>query len=229
MKSFILTFALSLLSFHSWGLTNGVPLKANEASAVVLIEDVSAGRGTGVIVGHNLILTADHCLPSRKKANVRINGKTIVAELLFPDRRASSTNLDLALIRVKDGSLDISALPMGQIPPKKGDRIELIGYGPSYTKTNPVKEDERIIKRLGFNFITRVNPDYILFDFAILNPYNPRNPSGALPGDSGGPLLLNGKVVGIASKSIFSSSYVNLQGEVAQQFFTKARSKGWDF
>ena len=49
-------------------------------------------------------------------------------------------------------------------------------------------------------------------------------------GDSGGAMIHDHQLIGIASKSMFgNSNYVNLQGPAALNFLKSARTKGWNF
>lgn len=234
--SSLLNFFLAgviLFSVHlSWAITNGIPLSDEDYLAVVLIEDMETETvGTGVVVGNGTILTAEHCVPSKNSQSIKINGEYLVSEIIGGDNVISASSLDLALLKIPLNRLK-SILPIAKSQlPSPPIPISIIGYGLAFKEGLPLDYDTSLVKRIGQNAIgngpNSINDLYLNINFERI-PYNSAARSGALPGDSGGPMLWNDSVVGIASKSIFLSSYVNLLGPRAKNFLSNAVSKGWN-
>jgi hypothetical protein len=221
-----------LFSFNfSLAITNGVPLADEDYPAVVLIEDMeSQSVGTGVVVGNGTILTAKHCVASKSPKNIRINGEYLVSEIIAGDNVVSQSSLDLALLKIPTNHFK-NILPIAKVKlPPPPIPISIIGYGLAFKSDLPLDYDTTTLKRIGKNVIgdsqNSINDLYLNIEFDHV-PYDPVARSGGLPGDSGGPMLWNDLVVGIASKSIFLSSYVNLSGPRAKNFLSNAVSKGW--
>ncbi|MEZ0392784.1 MAG: serine protease [Pseudobdellovibrionaceae bacterium] len=228
--NFILFTLAVLTGLTGHAISNGIPLSKNEYPAVVLIEDLGQKSiGTGVVIGNGTILTAEHCVFSKDPKKIRINGQAIVSKILVDSTATAATRLDLALLKV-DPKSSKTTLPLAQfeLPPPPFE-VAIIGYGSAFKAGQPLEQDNRVVKRIGKNEIS--SPDFISDLYFNLEfewePFDKSKPSGALPGDSGGPMLLDETVIGIASKSTFLSNYVNLLGPRAQAFFKKAVSTGW--
>ena len=232
-KSLLLIFISFLFSARfALAITNGITLADEDYPAVVLVEDMGMGSvGTGVVVGNGTIITAKHCAASADPKNIRINGEYIVSEINAPDNFGFKHSLDLALLKVPKNRFKSIIPIIKEKLPAPPFQVSIIGYGLAFKSGLPLDFDEETIKRIGYNVVgTRanaINDLTFLIEFEQV-PYDPKARSGALPGDSGGPMMLGDSVIGIASKSIWVSSYMNLLGSRAQKFLNSAVANGWD-
>jgi serine protease Do len=149
--------------------------------SVVQVRSWGRGTGAGVIWDRDgLVLTNHHVVSGgRRDARVRVvlhEGRTLDAEIVKRDR-----NLDLALLRIRDG--DLPAAPVGDSDALRvGELVYAIGHpwGRPGTVTAGIVSGLGVVRRPGGR--TR----YIQSDVALA------------PGNSGGPLLnARGEVVGI--------------------------------
>src|SRR5688572_16887574 len=101
----VYAFAFIFFTTTSFAITNGVPLKDSDESAVVFITD-SNGRCTGVLISEDVVLTAEHCVSKKNPKEVSINGKSIVQKILVPAQGNSQIRLDLALLKLKKGMIN---------------------------------------------------------------------------------------------------------------------------
>lgn len=219
-------------------ITNGQIISPEQAPAIVLIEDLKMNTiGTGVVIEDGIILTAEHSVGSQDPDSIFINGQKALSLLTVPEslQKNAKPVLDLALVKIKKGLLRTTfnirqnPLPNHPLP------VFLFGYGLAYTDDPMLVEDDRLALRVGRNTLEPNTPQspfnrtepYLNIDFSV-TPYTEGEKSGAMVGDSGGPLIFDREVIGIASKSIHgTSNYVNLQGPVAKKFLNYAQKNGW--
>lgn len=231
---FLSAFCVLMLGLASQAkaITNGVVISPDQAPFVVMVEDRTMHTvGTGVVVGPGVILTAEHCIPSKDTQSLYIDGKPVVTQILLPKDDGGNIRLDLALLSV-DASLFPAYTPVfSQSPSNAAFDVEIIGYGFAYRPGTALELDESTILRKGRNRVQdparQINSSYINIYFEH-GPQDERMPSGALPGDSGGPMLIGQSVIGIGSKSVFNTSnYVNLTGARAHGFLESASKQGF--
>ena len=228
-------FAFCLIPADAFAVINGKNAD-HILPQVVLIENYERSQiGTGVLVGRDVILTAEHCVLASNVLALKIGG-TSPLQVIFPDAEPeskSSPRLDLALVRINPALGFAQSVEPLKIDLRgalvKGDPISIVGYGLAIGPNLPLAIDQSVQKRIGKNVIEMLN-DFYLRIYHPPGVHNETMPSGAAPGDSGGPMLdRNGAVVGIASTSVGgSSNYVNLAGAKARRFFKKAIELGWD-
>lgn len=226
MKTIFFVLFSLYLSTPSQAITNGRPLGNHEYSGVVYISDAqNSFVGTGVLIGKDTILTAEHCTFPK---NLRINNKAVIEKILVPKTRLAEFQLDLALIKVKRGSISGDIMNIDFKTPLPGAKVEIVGFGGSFSaEAGIINED--VVKRIGFNYVKSSRPMCISIQGDFISKFNQKAPSLGLPGDSGGPMIKEGRVIGIASKSDFGfSQYIHLNGEYAQDFLRKAKNSGWD-
>jgi hypothetical protein len=162
---------------------------------------------------------------------------------------------DLAFIRVQTPSFT-STYRFSDREASPGDSAKLIGYGTD-------RRRQTIGRQYGFNKVVSIlkpgsidplgHPVREIYNSLILvsfdrslnnNPNQPAN-TGTVPGDSGGPLLVDGKVAGILYGGAYwnqqrdeeneedrgrfdDSIYVNLRTSFHQDFAETLRKNGWD-
>lgn len=230
MKS--LLFILILTSLQARAITNGQVITPEQAPAVVLIEDLKVNSvGTGVFISDSIILTADHCIASQDLSSIRVNGKKIKRFLAPPPHSGFGPALDIALIEVESvkdrKQFEIRKTELPQTPIE----VFIFGYGLAYTSEPGLVEDHSLLLRVGKNILEPADRNQTYLNLTSpIGPYKAGEKSGAMVGDSGGPMIHDHQLIGIASKSMFGhSNYVNLQGPSAQKFLKAARAKGWKF
>lgn len=219
--------SISIL-FHAFtsahALTHGRIVHAGEHPATVkIVDEITGGVGSGVVIGPRTILTAAHCVARGEAQGVRIAiGRPVRAKRVItapPGQGAIA--LDLAIIET-EGPLGIEPYELADEAPAAGEEVTLLGHGPAFSADGGALDD-RELKRVGENTISQVNATYLNIEFNSEGAFDAKQPSGAQPGDSGGPMLdRDGKLVGIASKSLFGmSNYVNLFSAKAKAFLKK--------
>lgn len=220
---YLLSLILFIHATSALAVRHGQVVNPKDHPQVVFIEH-PAGVCTGVIVGRYTVLTALHCVPNLSLQGVKVDG-VFAQKLLVPIQEENSkTVLDLALIQVRlDPTRPISPIAL-EAPKNSNFNIYFLGYGQSSYEDNSPPQ-----LRMGKNKTSSINQYLINFEFDY-EDLELANNSGALPGDSGGPLYQEGEisVLGIASKSTFSSSYVNLSGPRAKKFFKLAQKSGYN-
>lgn len=155
--------------------------------------DSQKGSGSGLLIEGNLILTNAHVAANATFLEVQRHGETkrYEAEVVYISHES-----DLALLRTKDGSAykDIKPLELGDLP-KMQQQVEVYGFpigGNTLSVTRGVVS--RIEKQ---NYVhTGENLIAVQVDAAINF------------GNSGGPVISEGKVVGVAMQSNFMTENI---------------------
>ena len=210
---------------------------------------------TGTWVGENMILTAAHCTgegPSSDEGEV-LDLEMMVFEITDHDTMPKATRLvtrvvkavrnkaweqkkgfgpqDLAILMTEDrrsdererGSIDIA-----KTPAIKGQQVSLIGYGYHDMGVFTKKGDDH--KRIGENTIDTVANGMIEISGKLKDESGGATglDSSAGQGDSGGPMLRDGLLIGVASGGgsggLFprgEASYVDLNSEISRQFLAR--------
>lgn len=173
-------------NFSNLKIVNGKEIEEIEYPAVYYI-----GNCTASFISDNVLITAGHCASTG--STIRIS------------RRISATSLKV--IRhpkynyVGKNDITIAIFPKGTSPywveiydgkASVGDEAILVGYGRNSSSGGSG------VKRMGRTKLTRVGNGVLNSYRTTWNPGSGEDVSIA-PGDSGGPLFLNGKLAGIAS------------------------------
>jgi S1-C subfamily serine protease len=140
-------------------------------------------EGSGCIIGENLILTNAHVISDQTFIRVKRSGQTkkYVATVRFVAHEC-----DLALLEVHDNRFfpESPPLEIGELP-LVGDEIAVYGY-PSYTEQLTVTK----------GIVSRVSNERYVHSSANLLCCQIDAPING--GNSGGPVISNGKIAGIA-------------------------------
>ncbi len=156
--------------------------------------NLSKGRGTGLVIAGNRILTNAHVVSNSRFLTVERDGdpKPYTAQVAF-----IAHDCDLALIEVPDAAFfkGLPALTFGGIP-SIDSNVGVYGYPIGGDRLSVTRG---VVSRVDFQTYSHSGIDSHLA-IQIDAPIN--------PGNSGGPVMQNGKVIGIA--------FQGYSGDVAQ-------------
>jgi secreted trypsin-like serine protease len=183
------------------------------AVAAVVLDPTPTGFGlcSGTLITPSVVLTAAHCF-SRNPTHVVV---AFVIDDVERDYEAASwvvhpqytTNrpflADLALVSLATPVTDVAPLPRAALGPKRTQKLgTIVGFGLDQHDRLGVKETGRMrllrcgsaTRRAGFQAEERRS-------MLCLHPTQARQ--NRCPGDSGGPLLVDGAIAGVASGGYF--------------------------
>lgn len=155
----------------------------------------SRGRGSGVIIAGNRILTNAHVVSDVKYLKVKKenSGTPYPARVVFIGH-----DCDLALVEVldKDFFTGTSSLPIGDTIPELNSVVSVYGFPIGGRRISVTRG---IVSRIDYTLYSHSSRDYhlILQIDAAINS-----------GNSGGPVIQNNRIVGIAFQAVKSSENV---------------------
>lgn len=180
-------------------IVNGLEASAKDFPAVVKIQQIqpdgSSWGCTASFISPSLAITAGHCI-EMVRSNVTVNG--VSAKNFFRPQKYNSEwyNYDVAIINM-GANVASDFIPLSCNPPVKNDELTIVGFGKTdlYNDTNHFTK-----KHYGTNKVDQVYQGRITFT-APDKPSNPPTGQNVLNGlgDSGGPMIVNGKIVGVSS------------------------------
>ena len=241
-----------------FGIVNGQA--SMEFPAVVVIMTSSLARCTGTFVGTNTLVTAAHCVENTQNGNSQIllddcaNRRSIMidAEKIFTagyhaedygnavsSKHDDLFEKDIAVVLVPDGTAP-ALMALSPKPVAADDQLVMMGFGSDKPSANVLPGDDK-----GFEYYTKrkgrakatadVNSDPTVLVQALASD------SYISLGDSGGPLLLNDRLAGVASFTIDAkeaevlpiSGWTNIFSPIVRAVFVEAkkngaRFEGWD-
>jgi hypothetical protein len=198
------------------------------------------GACTGTFINDHTILTAAHCFKGHKTidenglvtgANVIVvDGPRVLKSQVFANTKYFKGNdhkYDQAVIFVPKGTAK-STLELSFEDPILRSTVISVGYG----KNSVIESENDDKKRWGTNKIEGVEDDYVQIKGDCVNRADGRNVAPD-KGDSGGPLLYEGKIIGTLSyKEAFSINdecseraninYVKVSNKKSQSFLNSA-------
>ncbi|MCZ8156675.1 MAG: trypsin-like peptidase domain-containing protein [Leptospira sp.] len=148
-------------------------------------KNLSTGLGSGVVIGKNLILTNAHVVMDSNRIMIRLNGsqKEYSARALF-----IGYDCDLALLEVSDPDFleKSKILSLSESLPVLGSDLLILGF--------PNGQEELTLEKGSVLRYEKSRYSYSGLDFRNVIKVN----ANIKPGNSGGPAIQNGKVVGLA-------------------------------
>jgi len=230
-------------------IINGLTANSSEYPSVVHLYDIeNNGSCTGTFINSTTVLTAAHCTEynsadsrgnvsgsisiiqitdfTTKKYDVLATSTSIVRNPLWDEEGGSVNKYDLALITFPEGTAKaLSTLASAQ--PDVGDQVVLVGLG---LDQNIDRDDTSSngVKRIGTNEIEAVSDGFLAFENLDETTNDKGKFSGPGPGDSGGPLFVDGHIAGIVSgaqadlfSNILSSYYIDINSKASKKFLDK--------
>ena len=180
-------------------------------------KNLSTGLGSGIVLGKNLILTNAHVVNDSSRINIRMSGsqRDYNARVLF-----IGYDCDLALLEVLDKDFaDVSkTLTLSDVPPILGSDLLVFGF--------PNGQERLTVEKGSIIRFEKSRYSYSGLDFRNVIKIN----ANIQPGNSGGPAIQNGKVVGLTfqiSKTGKDVAYL-IPIEIIQHFLKDIKDGKYD-
>ncbi|TGL60261.1 serine protease [Leptospira ognonensis] len=147
-------------------------------------KNLSTGLGSGVVIGKNLILTNAHVVMDASRITVRLNGSQLdyAARVLF-----LGFDCDLALLEVTDNEFSekTNVISLADSMPVLGSELLVLGF--------PNGQDNLTVEKGSILRYEKSRYSFSGLDFRNVIKIN----ANIQPGNSGGPAIQNGKVIGV--------------------------------
>ena len=233
-------------------VSNGKDIAETEYPAVILLFDQTKGAlCTGTFISDTTVITAAHCTMGSNDIDAKtgkVNHTLYLARVIdIKQKKLEKIATSVAVYRnpqwdaefkkqqVNKYDLGVVVFPAGtargiaQISsdtPAQGDELTIVGYGLNYVPKNEKDIDVSSVgkKRLGHNSVAQLQDGFIYFSGAVKTTSADGSNANASMGDSGGPMFINDKLVGITSgggRTIFgtgASVYIDLSSDISKDF-----------
>ncbi len=162
---------------------------------------------TATIISPGVALTAAHCLDLIKPKDLKIEiskGMQVKINKFFPHPKYSDqiigTPYDIALITFSIPPRSANeSLELDYETPKINDAVELVGFGNGVILSDyGIDQSGAGVKRHGMNTIDAIKENGQI----VIS--SQKGKAAAISGDSGGPLIKNGKIVGVVSATSYT-------------------------
>jgi S1-C subfamily serine protease len=214
-----LVYSVFMFSCHSEQtstplVTNGFLDFGDQAVFMIQGEEAQGNeppaRCTASLIRSDVLLTAAHCVKSRRTGQERLIRLASAAglrsvEIKIHPEYQSERQLDVAMVRLNGPVKNVLPLAFAAKVPQQGDVVKLVGFGGNqYTTTKGIVEGSGV-KRMGTTRVAYLDDQFIysrgLRDAMPPGSSRPTGIDVALaPGDSGGPMLnAEGVIIGVAA------------------------------
>lgn len=203
-------------------VTNGAAIDGDEYPAVVQLK-LGNSSCTGTFLSSDVVLTAAHCVVNKSFPK---EIKVLTHPLYIASSGANRADLAFIKFAEKKSEHHVKISPR---PAKANDTITIVGFGLSDA------EDPRSsgVKRKGSNLLDTRGDGLLVFSGVVRGAEENGRESASASGDSGGPMLVDGRQVGVTSAGVVKgntkfSIYVDLHSAESKQFFRQAQDAGLD-
>lgn len=223
-KFFIFCALIALINALSWNynpkIINGEDAKEGEIPYQVSLQNKFSSFHFcgGSILNENYVITAAHCVHGKFSEDIKVVAGTInlanpkyendVNEIIVHEKYnvSDSWKNDIALLKVKTSftlSNTISSVPLPSLNDiiKPNDLATVSGWGrlrQGGPTTIYLQRVNILIANQEYCELTYKKINYTVYESQIC-AYYPTSEKGSCNGDSGGPLTVNGKLVGLVS------------------------------
>ena len=178
-------------------VTNGIDTDDYPA-VVMLVNAEEATVCTGTFVTSATLLTAAHCLGHDKSGSLLFGDTPSIAAYFTGavGEEAALKPTDLAIVLFPPETAP-AIQPLASTAAAAGDAVTLVGYGRSIARRSETSGD----KRFGTNRLEKIEGGFLQLTgvAAATAGVAPGERAASAKGDSGGPLLIDGAIVGVDS------------------------------
>lgn len=217
-------------------VTNGIAVSQSEYPAVAkldLYKGWSGGICTGTWVNDHQLLTAAHCVYSKPKVSVgRVRALSYhIHDDYDIELNGGVNKYDLAIVNFPEGTA-ASYRSIASSTPRVGQKVEIVGFGHNVVSLSGGRITGTGSGKLRYGRnVLRTPEQEMLKIVGVPRPSEDMKGAGILPGeyvatgsgDSGGPIFVNGKLVGVTSGGGISAKYG--AKDVALGLFTDLNSQ----
>lgn len=233
-------------------VTNGKDIEKSVYPAVILLLDSAKGAiCTGTFIDDETVITAAHCTMGGEDVDPvtgRVDHTISLVEMIDPAEKKVKKIADSVAVyrnpewdkafekrQVNKYDLGVIKFPKGtsqnyrKISSKQAaakDEFTIVGFGLNYVPKdqNDMDPSSAGIKRMGKNKVESLSEGFIMFNGALKTTTADGTNVNASSGDSGGPMFIDGKLVGVTSgggRDILGrgvSLYIDLHTDISKDF-----------
>ncbi len=202
-------------------VTSGAQIGDDEYPGVVRIS-LGGSSCTASFISTDVLLTAAHCVYRKSFAD---DVKVMMHPLYVASGEAN--RMDLALIKFPKKMSD-NVVQISPGAAKVGDAITIVGFGLNDAQNTSTSG----IKRKGNNTLQNRSGGLLVFSGLVRGDNDGLN-SASASGDSGGPMFVDDKQVGVTSAGSIKANtkfsiYVDLHSDDSKSFFSQAQDAGFN-
>ena len=182
---------INFAKFEEWKINLGGVKILNSTKPAK--DEKSTAQGSAVAIAPDILITNSHVIKDLSSVAIYLNGKYIPTDGFSKIAELSNDVLDLAILKVN--GVTLNSCPISNEQPKLGSEILVYGYPQIELQGMELKVTKGIVS--GKNGLLGDKSTFQM-DAAIQ------------PGNSGGPIVYNGKILGLATLMLINSQNVNV-------------------